>query len=109
MEQKQISKLSLATVKMILETRPTELRKEPIWKRVGLGYESGFRITRNNKIELVMITQYDSQDKADFSYVEISGKRYACDSDIRYIIFDKLQSIKEKESESTMQYGGITR
>ncbi len=109
MEQEKASKLSLATVNMILATRPTELRKEPIWRRVGSGYESGVIVTRNNKTEFVMVTQYDSQDKAGFSYVEIGDKKYTCDFDTRYAIFGKLQSIKEKGTSSIKQHENIIR
>ena len=90
----------LANVNMILENKPTELRKEPVYNPVGTKgwYESGFKVTRKGKQEFVMITKYDSQGTADYSYVEIDGKKYTCDFDTRYIIYDKLHSIKEKEA-----------
>lgn len=109
MEQNQSAEIILASLNMILKTRPIDLRKEPIWNRVGSGYESGFRITRGNKTEFVILTQYDSQDKADYSYIEMDGKKYTCDFDTRYTIYDKLHSIKEKENNISKQNNGITR
>ena len=98
MQQNETIKVILANVNMILDTNPSELRRERISKPFnGSCQEFGDKIIRNGKTEFAILVQKNTRDETIGRFIEIGGKHYACDFDVWVSINDKLHAIKESK------------